>query len=101
MGGFLRLVVMAARQYERLHPVEGRGEFILLNRTGGIDVLGANSRALTDKSAAPDAIRMSQRGQAFGGPLIAVVEVVALGQRQRGRADELLVESDDRTRRVA
>jgi len=71
-----------------LGPVEGGGEFVLLDGAGGIDVLGADAGAFADESAAPDGVVLGENGESVFGTLIAGVEIVALGKRDGGGAGE-------------
>src|SRR5262245_27634197 len=87
--------------YERFHPVERRVHFVTLDSSGRIDVFGTHLRALTDERTSPDAFVLGQQLHALAGAFVASVEVVALGESNRGRADELGIEAVNRARGIA
>src|SRR6516225_10541436 len=94
------LDVLPFRGYERFQPLEDRRQFVLLDRTCGIDVLGTDPRTLPNKRAAPNPVRMCQHGYAFPRALIAGIHVIALCQRQCCRADEYGIQPKYRTCRI-
>src|SRR5262249_55950900 len=89
------------RHEEGLEPVHRGLELVALDGAGRVDVLGTGPRALADKGAAPDALVLGQDLPALLRPLVARVEVIALGQRDRRRADELRLQAVDRAGGVA
>src|SRR3954447_11954933 len=91
----------APGQEEVLDCMGGRGELVALDRAGRVDVLGADSAALTDEGAGPDPFGRRLYVATVCGALVPRVQVVALGQRDRRRAYELRVERVDRAGRVA
>src|SRR6476660_9577472 len=86
---------------ERLHRFHRRGQLVTLDGAGWIDVLGADLGALADERAAPDPLVLGEHLHASRRAFVAVVEVVALRQRDGRRADELRIEAVDRARRIA
>src|SRR5215831_12149928 len=78
-------------QQPRLEPIQRGGNFGLLDRGGGIDVLGAHIRAGADEGALPNALVARHHL----GPLLLTsvtrVESVAVRQRERRRPDEALI----------
>src|SRR4029450_5995249 len=88
--------LLAPRHNQRLVPFRHRFDLVLLNGARRVDILRANPRALAVERAAPDAFVLRKDVQAFVGPLVAGILVVALRQRYGGRPDEMLVQPDDR-----
>src|SRR5262245_16723422 len=90
-----------SRQQPRLEPIQRGRNFGLLDCGGGIDMLGAHIRAGADEGALPNALVARHHL----GPLLVTsvtrVEIVAVRQRERRRADEALVQSALRTGGVA
>ncbi len=66
-------------------------------RPGWIDVLGAHLGAFTNEGASPNAFFGAKDVLAFGGPLIALVKVVPVRQRDRRRAEEVRIAVELRT----
>src|SRR5262245_25874349 len=79
----------ASRQEKRLDFIESGAQLVALDRARRVDVLRTDLRALANEGAAPDAFVLRQHFHAFRRALVAVVEVVALRQRDGGGADEL------------
>src|SRR5262249_56759831 len=66
---------------ERLEPVEGCGQLILLNGPGGVHLLRAGLGAITHKRAAPDALGLSESHPPCLGTVLASIHGVALPPR--------------------
>src|SRR5262249_8948982 len=79
------------RPEERLQRRQRAAELVALDGPRRIDVLGAGPRTFADEGTAPDALVIVQDVPAFLRPFIAGIKVVALGQGDRRRADELRV----------
>src|SRR5436305_14150168 len=79
------LFFVTARQDKALHPFQRSLEFVLLDRSRRVNMLRTNARTFPDKRASPNALRMSQQAEPLLCTLIAVVQVVALRQRNRSR----------------
>src|SRR6266700_2298934 len=86
---------------ERLDRRRRRGQLVPLDRAGRVDPLRAGPRALADERAAPDTLGLGQHGQPQVRALVARIQVVPLGERDRRRPDELAVQPVHRAGRVA
>src|SRR4030095_10236837 len=86
---------------QRLDPVGCGGELVLLDGARGIHVLRAHLRALAHERALPEAVVLREDLQSLRCPVIPRVHVVALGERDGGRANEARLEPIDGTGGVA
>src|SRR5262249_40559694 len=89
--------LVRSRQQPGLEPIQRGGNFGLLDGGGGIDVLGTHLRAGADEGAFPNAL---VAGDHVGPLVVAVVtriEIVAVRQRERRRADKAFVQPALRT----
>src|SRR4029453_16057262 len=86
---------------ERFHPIHCGIDLVALDGAGRIDMFGAHLRTLANEGTSPDAFVLGQELHAFPSALIASVEVVALSESDRRRADELGIETVDWTGRIA
>src|SRR5215208_4181830 len=89
------------RHHERLQRLERGAQLVALDGACGIDVLRTDHATLADEGAPPDPLVLGQDLESFRGALVARIEVVALGEGDRGRPDELRVEAVDRAGGVA
>src|SRR5664279_759474 len=90
-----------SRRQQVLEPVDRGGNLGLLDRGGGIDAFGTNLRAGADEGAFPNAFVARYYVGARVLAAIAGIQIVAMCQRQRRRADETLVQTDLRAGGVA
>src|SRR5437763_5278638 len=81
----------------RPEPVGHAREFILLDGPRRVDVLRASLRALTHKRTLPHAVVLGENAHPLRRPFVARVPVIALGERNRRRADKTGLEAVDRT----
>src|SRR5262249_52160456 len=86
----------APRQEKAFECLDGRAQFVPLDCAGGIDVLGADLRTLADESASPDSLVLRQDLTPLTRTFVSRIEVVTLGERDGGPADELLVQTVNR-----
>src|SRR5712692_2831428 len=82
------------------HEAHRGVELCLLDRLRRIDAFGAHHRALADEAALPDALGVRDHRQAFLDALVARIEIVAAGKRDRRRAEKLVVQAVDGAGRV-
>src|SRR5215208_2195675 len=75
-------------------PLDGHA-LHLLDGVRRLDPLGANLRAIEDRMAAPDAVLVADDAQALAGRVVAGVADEAVGLRERGGADVVLVRAED------
>src|SRR5262245_26384866 len=80
---------------KRLEPVHRGRDLVALDRAGRIDSLRTDDGALADERAGPDAVVLRDQVAALARSLVARVEVVALRDRDRRRADERGLERVD------
>src|SRR5262245_18838287 len=93
--------LLAPRHNQRLVPFRHRFDLVLLNGASRVDILRANPRTFAVECAPPDPLVLRKDVQAFFSPLVAGILVVALRQRDGRGPDEMLIQPDDRARRVA
>src|SRR5439155_18256059 len=91
----------APRHEEGLEPPQRGPQLVALDGAGGIDVLRAGPGTFAHKGAGPDPLVPGEDRQPLPGPLVARVEVVALGDGDGGRPDEVRVQAVDRAGGVA
>src|SRR6266478_298023 len=94
-------MVMPSGHHKRFHPFERSLKFVLLDGAGRVNMLRANPRTFTNERASPDALRMRQQAQPFLRTLIAVIQVVALRERNCSGPHECRLQSHHRTSRIA
>src|SRR5580704_18768011 len=85
---------------ERKREAKRRVELGLLDRLGRVDALRTDHRAFADEAALPDALGVGDHREPLGQPLVARVEVVAAGERDRGRSEKFVVKAVDGASRV-
>src|SRR5262245_19839768 len=86
---------------QRLVPFRHRFDLVLLDGARRVDVLRTDPRAFAVERATPDAFVLRKDVQALFGALVAGIFIVALRQGDGRRADEMLIQPDDRARGVA
>src|SRR5262245_26761652 len=86
---------------EGLHPVERGAQLVALDGPGRIDVLRTDPGALPHEGTTPDPGVVGEDLHPLRGSLVARIQVVALGEGDGGRSDELRVQAVDRAGRVA
>src|SRR5512143_2366293 len=91
MYGLRALISLASQPDHRGEIVDGTGELRLLDGARRIDILRADDRAGADKAALPDALMCRDHVLPRLAADVAGIQVVALRQRQRRRADEFPV----------
>src|SRR5262245_33546975 len=93
--------LLAPPEEEGLEPFQRRLQLVALDGPGRIDVLGTDLGAFTHEGAAPDPVVPGEDLQPLPRPLVARVEVVALGQGDGGRPEERRIQAIHRTGGVA
>jgi hypothetical protein len=68
------------RHQEGLYPFLGGRQLVLLNGPGRIHMLGADARAISDKSATPNSIMLREDVETLVRHLITGIHVIMLRQ---------------------